>query len=59
MGYVHSMHEYSAEHRQVAAQHYLDHDRCIASTMKAPGYRCREVLTACLNMTYQRRPINC
>jgi putative transposase len=39
------MHKYSAQQRQVAAQHFLDHDRCIASTMKAMGYPCRATLT--------------
>ena len=46
VGYARSRQKYSAEHRQAAVQHYLDHDRCIASTMKALGYPCREVLTA-------------
>jgi putative transposase len=44
-GYTRSMFKYSDEQRQVAVQHYLDHDRCIASTMKALGYPCRETLT--------------
>ncbi|MGA8783847.1 MAG: transposase, partial [Polaromonas sp.] len=46
VGYVRSMFKYSDEQRKVAVQHYLDHDRCIASTMKALGYPCRETLTA-------------
>jgi transposase InsO family protein/transposase-like protein len=46
MGYVRSTGKYSAEQMQVAVQHYLDHDRCIASTMRALGYPCRELLTA-------------
>lgn len=45
VGYTRSMSKYSDEQRQVAVQHYLDHDRCIASTMKALGYPCRETLT--------------
>jgi len=45
VGYTRSMFKYSDEQRQVAVQHYLDHDRCIASTMKALGYPCRETLT--------------
>ena len=44
-GYVRSMHKYSAQQRQIAVQHFLDHDRCIASTMKALGYPCRGTLT--------------
>lgn len=46
VGYARSMFKYSDEQRQIAVQHYLDHDRCIASTMKALGYPCRETLTA-------------
>ena len=38
--------KYTAELLQVAVQHYLDHDRCIASTLRALGYPCRELLTA-------------
>lgn len=44
-GYARSRQKYSAEQRQVAVQHYLDHDRCIASTIRALGYPCRDVLT--------------
>jgi transposase InsO family protein/transposase-like protein len=46
VGYVRSGQKYSDEQKQAAVQHYLDHDRCIASTMKALGYPCRETLTA-------------
>ena len=46
VGYVRSTGKYSAEQMQVAVQHYLDHDRCIASTMRVLGYPCRELLTA-------------
>ena len=45
-GYVRSLHKYSDEQKQTAAQHFLDHDRCIASTIKARGYPCRGTLTA-------------
>ena len=45
VGYVRSSGKYSAEQMQVAVQHYLDHDRCIASTLRALGYPCRELLT--------------
>lgn len=45
VGYTRSMFKCSNEQRQVAVQHYLDHDRCIASTMKVLGYPCRETLT--------------
>jgi len=30
--------KYSAEQKQRAVQHYLDHDQCIASTLRALGY---------------------
>ena len=30
----------------MAAQHYLDHDGCLAETLRAPGYPCRETLAA-------------
>lgn len=44
VGYVRPR-KYSDEQKRLAVQHYLDHDRCIASTMKAMGYPCRAVLT--------------
>ena len=37
--------KYCVQQIQTAVQHYLDNDRCIASTFKALGYRCRQVLT--------------
>ena len=46
VGYVRSRHKHSHEQKQAAVQHYLDHDRCIASTMKALGYPCRGTLAA-------------
>lgn len=46
VGYVRSKQKYSEEQKQVAVQHFLDHDRCIASTLKAMGYPSRETLTA-------------
>jgi len=44
-GYARSRQKYSADQMQVAVQHYLEHDRCIASTIRALGYPCRDVLT--------------
>ena len=44
--YVRSRQKYSDAQKLEAVQHFLDHDRCIASTMKALGYPCRETLTA-------------
>jgi len=44
-GYARARQKYSVQQIQTAVQHYLDHDRCIASTLKALGYPCRQVLT--------------
>lgn len=35
---------YSAEQKQLAVQHFLSHDQCITSTMRAMGYPCRKTL---------------
>ena len=48
--------KYSAEQMQVAVQHYLDHDRCIASTLRALGYPCRVLLTRWID---ERHPEVC
>ena len=45
-GYVRSRHKYSEEQQQVAVEHYLSHDRCIAGTLRALGYPCRATLVA-------------
>ena len=45
VGYTRSRLKYSDAQRKVAVQHYIDHDRCVASTMKALGYPSRETLT--------------
>ena len=45
VGYTRSRFKYSDAQRKVAVQHYIDHDRCVASTIKALGYPCRETLT--------------
>jgi len=49
VGYVRSRQKYSTEQKQAAVEHYLDHDRCIASTMKVLGYPGRATLTAWLD----------
>lgn len=46
VGYARSRPKYSDEQKKVAAQHYLDHDRCLAGTLKALGYPCRDTLAA-------------
>lgn len=43
--YVRSRQKYSEERKQAAVQHYLDHDHCIASMIRALGYTCRDLLT--------------
>jgi putative transposase len=43
--YLRSREKYSDAQKLAAVQHYLEHDRCIASTIKALGYPCRETLT--------------
>lgn len=52
VGYVRSWQKYSDEQKQTAVQHYLDHDRCIASTIKTLGYPCRETFTAWIDELY-------
>ena len=49
VGYVRSSGKYSAEQMQVAVQHYLDHGRCMAFTLRALGYPCRDLLTNWIN----------
>ena len=44
VGYARFREKYTAEQMQIAVQHYLDHDRCIASTLRALGYPCRGLL---------------
>ena len=43
--YARASQKYSVQQIQTAVQHYLDHDRCIASTIRELGYPCRDVLT--------------
>ena len=45
-GYVLLRPKYSDEQKEVAVQHYLNHDRCLAGTLKALGYPCRDTLAA-------------
>ena len=49
IGYVRSRPKYSVEQKIVAVDHYLDHDHCIASTIKALGYPGRETFTKWLD----------
>ncbi|MFW5333263.1 IS3 family transposase [Hydrogenophaga sp. ZJX-1] len=45
VGYSRSGQKYSDQQKQAAVKHYLDHDRYIASTMRALGYPGRALLT--------------
>lgn len=38
--------KYSQAQKEAAVEHYLTHGRCIAATMRAPGYPGRGILTA-------------
>ena len=44
--YVRSRQKYSDEQKQVAVEHYLNHGRCIAGTVKAIGYPSRDTFAA-------------
>jgi transposase-like protein len=44
--YVRSKRRYSDEQKRIAVEHYLGHGRCLAWTMKALGYPCRQKLSA-------------
>ncbi|MDB5778311.1 MAG: Mobile element protein [Polaromonas sp.] len=46
VGYARLKPKYSDEQKKVAAQHYLDHGRCLAGTLKALGYPCRDTHAA-------------
>ncbi len=45
VGYSRSGQKYSDQQKHAAVKHYLDHDRCIATTMRALGYPGRALLT--------------
>jgi len=59
MGYARSRLKYSEEQKQLAVDHYLDHDRCIASTLKSLGYPCRGTLTGWISELFPntRKPL--
>ena len=46
VGYAGRGSKYSQAQKKAAVEHYLAHDRCIAATIWASGYPCRETLTA-------------
>ncbi|MEO8014159.1 MAG: IS3 family transposase [Polaromonas sp.] len=52
VGYARSKPKYSNEQKKVAAQHYLDHGRCLVGTLTALGYPCRDTLAAWVEDLY-------
>ena len=46
VSYARSKPKYSDKEKNAAVQHYLDHGRCLAGTLKALGYPCRDTLAA-------------
>jgi putative transposase len=52
VGYARSKPKYSDEQKKVAAQHYLNHGRCLAGTLKALGYPCRDTLAVWVDELY-------
>lgn len=42
--YVCRKSKYSTDQKKVAVEHYLNHERCIAVTVRALGYPCRDTL---------------
>lgn len=57
VGYARSKPKYSNEQKKVAAQHYLDHGRCLVGTLTALGYPCRETLAAWIDAQYPKTRI--
>ena len=48
--------KYTDQQKSMAAQHYLDHGRCIARTVRALGYPCKELLSEwCKEFVPERR----
>ena len=45
-GYARSKPKYSQIQKKKAVEHYAEHGRCIASTVEALGYPCRDLLRA-------------
>lgn len=51
-GYARSKPKYSDEQRNVAVEHWANHGRCFAFTLRALGYPCRQKLTAWVRERY-------
>jgi len=50
--YVRVKPKYSEEQKKLAVEHYVNHGRCFAFTLKALGYPCRQILTAWVRERY-------
>lgn len=50
--YVRVKPKYSEEQKNVALEHYVNHGRCFAFTLRALGYPCRQILTAWVRERY-------
>jgi len=55
LGYALSRSKYSDEQKNLAVEHYLNHDRCLAETRKALEYPCRDTLAAWVNELHPER----
>jgi len=55
VGYVRSKPKYSAEPKKVAIEHFLNHDRCMAETLEALGYRGRRTRSVRVAERYPER----
>jgi len=51
-GYARSKPKYLDEQRNMAVEHWVNHGRCFAFTLKALGYPCRQKLTAWVRERY-------
>ncbi|GAB2914040.1 IS3-like element ISAtu3 family transposase [Paraburkholderia jirisanensis] len=50
--YVRGKPKYSEKQKNVALEHYVNHGRCFAFTLRALGYPCRQILTAWVRERY-------
>ncbi|AKK24970.1 integrase catalytic subunit (plasmid) [Pandoraea oxalativorans] len=51
-GYVRVKPKYSEEQKNVALEHYVNHGRCFAFTLRTLGYPCRQILTEWVRERY-------
>ncbi|MDR5749144.1 IS3 family transposase [Caballeronia sp. LZ029] len=50
--YVRARPKFSEKQKNVALEHYVNHGRCFAFTLRALGYPCRQILTAWVRERY-------